>query len=274
MRVSAITHRRDPLYLTMVTGRLPDEPSVIGEVFNALSLPVIRAQIPELRDLWLPPAGCSYRIAVVQIDKRYPGQARRVMMALRGMLPQFGYTRLVIVVDTDIDPRNRDDIAWALSTRMDPGRDLMVLERTPMDCLDFASPPEGLAGKLGVDATTRIGSETTRDWGQIMAPTRMACHTCDLEPGQAADPPVPVGKRMGGVEPVVRRDNGDDPSARRARRDLKTLVEMIHEGRNPTRGGEQMASDGDFAVALLPQPCASTSSCARHRRNSCHETRA
>jgi 4-hydroxy-3-polyprenylbenzoate decarboxylase len=169
MRISAITHRRHPLYLSTVTGRPPDEPSVIGEVFNDLALPVIRAQIPEIRDLWLPPAGCSYRIAVVQIDKRYPGQARRVMMALWGMLPQFSYTKLVIVVDTDIDPRNWDDIAWALSTRMDPGRDLMVLERTPMDYLDFASPLEGLAGKLGVDATTKIGAEITRDWGQVMA---------------------------------------------------------------------------------------------------------
>ncbi|ATX67750.1 UbiD family decarboxylase [Roseinatronobacter bogoriensis] len=168
MRISAITHRRDPMYLTTVTGRPPDEPSVIGEVFNDLALPVIRAQIPEIRDLWLPPAGCSYRIAVVQIDKRYPGQARRVMMALWGMLPQFSYTKLVIVVDTDIDPRNWDDIAWALSTRMDPSRDLMVLDRTPMDYLDFASPLEGLAGKLGVDATNKIGAETTRDWGEVM----------------------------------------------------------------------------------------------------------
>ena len=106
---------------------------------------------------------------MVQIDKRYPGQARRVMMALWGMLPQFSYTKLVIVVDADIDPRSWDDIAWALSTRMDPGRDLMVLDRTPMDYLDFASPLEGLAGKLGIDATTKIGAETTRDWGQVMA---------------------------------------------------------------------------------------------------------
>lgn len=169
MRISAITHRRDPLYLTTVTGRPPDEPSVIGEVFNDLALPVIRAQMPEIRDLWLPPAACSYRIAVVQIDKRYPGQARRVMMALWGMLPQFSYTKMVIVVDTDIDPRNWDDIAWALATRMDPARDLMVLERTPMDYLDFAAPSEGLAGKLGLDATTKIGAETTRDWGKVMA---------------------------------------------------------------------------------------------------------
>lgn len=170
MRLSAITHRRDPLYLTTVTGRPPDEPSVIGEVFNTLALPVIRAQIPEITDLWLPPAACSYRMAVVQIDKRYPGQARRVMLALWGMLAQFSYTKTIAVVDRDIDPRNWDDIAWAMATRMDPARDVMVLDGTPMDYLDFASPREGLAGKLGIDATTKIGAETTREWGRVMAP--------------------------------------------------------------------------------------------------------
>jgi 4-hydroxy-3-polyprenylbenzoate decarboxylase len=169
MRISAITHRRDPLYLTTITGRPPDEPSVIGEVFNDLALPVIRAQIPEVRDLWLPPAACSYRIAVVSIDKRYPGQARRVMLALWGMLAQFSYTKMVVVVDADINARSWDDIAWALATRMDPARDVMVLDTTPMDYLDFASPREGLAGKIGIDATTKIGAETTRDWGQVMA---------------------------------------------------------------------------------------------------------
>lgn len=169
MRISAITCRADPIYLTTVTGRPPDEPSVIGEVFNQLALPLIRAQIPEIRDLWLPPAACSYRMAVVRIDKRYPGQARRVMMALWGMLPQFSYTKLIIVVDDDIDVRNWDDIAWAISTRMDPMRDVMQIDGTPMDYLDFASPREGLAGKLGIDATTKIGSETTREWGQVMA---------------------------------------------------------------------------------------------------------
>ena len=169
MRVSAITCRRDPLYLSTVTGRPPDEPSVIGEVFNDLALPVIRAQIPEVRDLWLPPAACSYRMAVVRIAKRYPGQARRVMMALWGMLPQFSYTKVIVVVDDDIDARNWDDVLWAISTRMDPARDLMVMDGTPMDYLDFASPRAGLAGKLGIDATTKIGSETSRDWGRVMS---------------------------------------------------------------------------------------------------------
>lgn len=168
MHVSAITHRRDPLYLTTHTGRPPDEPSVIGEVFNELALPVIRQQIPEIRDLWLPPAACSYRIAVVAIDKRYPGQARRVMMALWGMLAQFSYTKMIIVVDDDINARDWDDIAWALSTRMDPGRDVVLLEQTPMDYLDFASPEPGLAGKIGIDATVKIGAETSREWGVVM----------------------------------------------------------------------------------------------------------
>lgn len=168
MQLSAVTHREDPLYLSTYTGRPPDEPAIIGEVFNRLALPTIRAQIPEISDLWLPPAACSYRIAVVCIDKRYPGQARRVMMALWGMLPQFSYTKMIVAVDSDIDPRNWDDIAWALATRMDPGRDVMQLENTPMDYLDFASPEPGLAGKIGLDATTKIGSETRREWGQVM----------------------------------------------------------------------------------------------------------
>ena len=168
MQVSAVTHREAPLYLSTYTGRPPDEPAMIGEVFNRLALPTIRAQIPEVHDLWLPPAACSYRIAVVSIDKRYPGQARRVMMALWGMLPQFSYTKMIVAVDADIDPGNWDDIAWALATRMDPARDVMVLENTPMDYLDFASPQPGLAGKMGIDATTKIDSETTRDWGKVM----------------------------------------------------------------------------------------------------------
>ncbi|MTH33722.1 UbiD family decarboxylase [Paracoccus limosus] len=168
MRISAITCREDPLYLTTVTGRPPDEPSVIGEVFNELALPVVRAQIPEVLDLWLPAAACSYRMAVVRIDKRYPGQARRVMMALWGMLPQFSYTKMIVVVDGTLDVRNWDDIAWAMATRMDPARDVMLIDRTPMDYLDFASPLEGLAGKIGIDATTKIGPETSRDWGREM----------------------------------------------------------------------------------------------------------
>ncbi|AJE45083.1 UbiD family decarboxylase [Celeribacter indicus] len=168
MQLSALTRRRAPLYLSTYTGRPPDEPAIVGEVFNRLALPTIRAQIPEIRDLWLPPAACSYRIAVIAIEKRYPGQARRVMMALWGMLAQFSYTKMIVVVDADIDPRNWDDIAWALASRMDPARDVTVLKDTPMDYLDFASPEPGLAGKIGIDATTKIGAETHRIWGEVM----------------------------------------------------------------------------------------------------------
>jgi 4-hydroxy-3-polyprenylbenzoate decarboxylase len=174
MEITAITMRKSPVYISTFTGRPPDEPSVIGEVFNSLALPVIRRQIPEVVDMWLPPAACSYRMAIVSIRKEYAGQARRVMMALWGMLPQFSYTKAIVVVDEDIDPRNWDDISWALATRMDPGRDVMVLENTPMDYLDFASPQAGMAGKLGIDATNKLGSETSREWGRVMAMSQEA----------------------------------------------------------------------------------------------------
>ena len=168
-RVTAITTRNDPIYLSTYTGRPPDEPSVIGEVLNTLFTPILRREIPEVVDCWLPPEACSYRMAVVSIRKRYPGQARRVMMALWGLLMQFSYTKIIIVVDDDIDVRRWDDIAWALSTRMDPSRDLMTIDRTPIDYLDFASPISGLGGKLGIDATTKIGTETDREWGRVLA---------------------------------------------------------------------------------------------------------
>lgn len=168
MRITAITTRRDPVYLTTFTGRPPDEPSVIGSVLNDLALPTMRRQMPEIVDVWLPPEACSYRMALVSIRKSYPGQARRVMMGLWGMLPQFNYTKTIIVVDEDIDVRNWQDVAWALATRMDPSRDLTVLAGTPIDYLDFASPEPGLGGKLGMDATNKIGAETHREWGKTL----------------------------------------------------------------------------------------------------------
>jgi 4-hydroxy-3-polyprenylbenzoate decarboxylase len=168
IRMTAITCRTAPIYVSTYTGRPPDEPSVIGSALNELFVPILRRQLPEIVDCWLPPEACSYRIAVVSIRKRYPGHARRVMTALWGMMPQFSYTKLIIVVDADIDVRKWSDVAWAMSTRMDPSRDLMLLERTPIDYLDFASPQAGLGGKLGIDATTKIGSETTREWGRVI----------------------------------------------------------------------------------------------------------
>ena len=168
MRVTAVTTRRDPVYLTTYTGRPPDEPSIIGAVLNDLALPAIRRQMPEIVDVWLPPEACSYRIAVVAIRKCYPGQARRVMMGFWGMLPQFNYTKMIIVVDDDINARSWQDIAWALATRMDASRDLMLVANSPIDYLDFASPEPGLGGKLGIDATVKIGAETRRDWGRVL----------------------------------------------------------------------------------------------------------
>ncbi|MDE2334880.1 MAG: UbiD family decarboxylase [Rhodospirillales bacterium] len=169
MRVSAITMRRNPVYLTTFTGRPPDEPSVIGAVLNDLALPSMKRQMPEIADVWLPPEACSYRIAIVSIRKTYPGQARRVMMGFWGMLPQFNYTKTIIVVDEDIDVRDWRDVAWALATRLDASRDVMVTPNTPIDYLDFASPEPGLGGKLGLDATRKIGAETRREWNRTLA---------------------------------------------------------------------------------------------------------
>jgi 4-hydroxy-3-polyprenylbenzoate decarboxylase len=165
MTVSAITSRRNPIYLSTYTGRPPDEPSRLGEAMTPLFVPLAKRQFPEITDLWLPPEACSYRAMVVGIDKRYPGQTRRVMMGLWSMLPQFSMTKLIIAVDPDIDVRSWADVMWAVSTRFDAPRDLVTVPDTPIDYLDFASAQPGLGGKLGLDATTKIGPETTRQWG-------------------------------------------------------------------------------------------------------------
>jgi len=164
--VTAITMRRDPIYLSTYTGRPPDEPSVLGEALNEVFIPLLQQQFPEITDFWLPPEGCSYRIAVVSIKKAYAGHAKRVMMGVWSFLRQFVYTKFVIVVDDDIDARDWKDVMWAMSTRMDPVRDLVTVENTPIDYLDFASPVSGLGGKLGLDATNKVGGETSREWGQ------------------------------------------------------------------------------------------------------------
>ena len=164
--VSAITMRRDPIYLSTYTGRPPDEPSILGEALNEVFIPLLVQQFPEIVDFWLPPEGCSYRIAVVSIKKSYAGHAKRVMMAVWSYLRQFMYTKWVIVVDDDIDARDWKDVMWAISTRMDPARDITIVENTPIDYLDFASPEPGLGAKIGLDATTKIGPETSRTWGR------------------------------------------------------------------------------------------------------------
>ena len=168
--VSAITMRHDPIYLSTFTGRPPDEPSILGEALNDVFVPLLKQQFPDIVDFWLPPEACSYRIAVVSIRKRYAGQAKRTMMAVWSYLRQFLYTKWVIVVDEDINARDWTDVMWAVSVNMDPARDITVVENTPIDYLDFASPQSGLGSKIGLDATTKIGPETTRPWGR---PIRM-----------------------------------------------------------------------------------------------------
>jgi 4-hydroxy-3-polyprenylbenzoate decarboxylase len=165
-RISAMTMRAKPIYLSTFTGRPPDEPSILGEALNEVFIPLMTRQFPEIVDFWLPPEGCSYRIAVVSMKKSYPGHAKRVMMAVWSFLRQFMYTKFVIIVDDDIDARNWKDVMWAISTRMDPARDITVIENTPIDYLDFASPESGLGGKIGLDATNKLPPETQREWGR------------------------------------------------------------------------------------------------------------
>ena len=167
--VTAITMRRDPIYLSTYTSRPPDEPSILGEALNEVFVPLLRQQFPEIVDFWLPPEGCSYRIAVVSMKKAFPGHAKRVMMAVWSYLRQFMYTKWVIVVDDDINARDWKDVMWAISTRMDPARDITVIENTPIDYLDFASPESGLGSKIGLDATNKLPPETHREWGQKIA---------------------------------------------------------------------------------------------------------
>ena len=167
--ITAITMRKKPIYLTTYTGRPPDEPSVLGEALNEIFIPLLQQQFPEIVDFWLPPEGCSYRMAVVSIKKAYPGHAKRIMLGIWSFLRQFVYTKWVIVVDDDINCRDWKDVIWAMSTRMDPARDLTILENTPIDYLDFASPESGLGGKVGFDATNKWPPETHREWGKEIA---------------------------------------------------------------------------------------------------------
>ena len=163
--VTTITHRKNPIYHSTYTGRPPDEPAILGVALNAVFVPIIQKQYPEIVDFYLPPEGCSYRMAIVSIRKQYPGHAKRVMMGVWSFLRQFMYTKFVIVVDADINIRDWKDVIWAMTTRMDPVRDTVSIENTPIDYLDFASPVSGLGSKMGFDATTKIGGETTREWG-------------------------------------------------------------------------------------------------------------
>lgn len=169
--VERITHRREPIYHSTYTGRPPDEPAILGLALNEVFVPILRKQFPEIVDFYLPPEGCSYRMAVVTMKKRYPGHAKRVMMGVWSFLRQFMYTKFVVVLDDDIDARQWQDVIWAITTRMDPARDTVIVENTPIDYLDFASPVAGLGSKMGLDATNKWPGETDREWGTPIAMT-------------------------------------------------------------------------------------------------------
>lgn len=164
--VDRITMRRNPIYHSTYTGKPPDEPAVLGVALNEVFVPILRRQLPEIVDFYLPPEGCSYRLAVVSIRKQYPGHAKRVMFGLWSLLRQFMYTKFIVVVDQDINPRDWKEVVWAMTTRMDPVRDTLLVENTPIDYLDFASPVSGLGGKMGMDATNKWPGETQREWGK------------------------------------------------------------------------------------------------------------
>lgn len=166
--VERITHRRDPIYHSTYTGRPPDEPAILGLALNEVFIPILQKQFPEIVDFYLPPEGCSYRLAVVTMKKQYPGHAKRVMMGVWSFLRQFMYTKFVIVTDDDVDARNWEDVIWAITTRMDPARDTTLIENTPIDYLDFASPVSGLGSKMGMDATHKWSGETDREWGRAI----------------------------------------------------------------------------------------------------------
>jgi 4-hydroxy-3-polyprenylbenzoate decarboxylase len=164
--IDRITHRDKPIYHSTYTGRPPDEPAILGVALNEVFVPLLQKQFPEITDFYLPPEGCSYRMAVVSIKKQYPGHAKRVMFGVWSFLRQFMYTKFVVVVDDDVNTRDWKDVIWAMTTRMDPVRDTTLVENTPIDYLDFASPVSGLGGKMGMDATNKMPGETNREWGK------------------------------------------------------------------------------------------------------------
>ncbi len=167
--IERITQRHNPIYHSTYTGRPPDEPAILGVALNEVFVPILQKQFPEIIDFYLPPEGCSYRMAVISMKKQYAGHAKRVMLGTWSYLRQFMYTKFVIVVDEDINVRNWEDVIWAITTRMDPARDLTILENTPIDYLDFASPVSGLGSKVGFDATNKWPGETNREWGEPIA---------------------------------------------------------------------------------------------------------
>src|SRR4029079_15495396 len=171
LRIERITHRREPIYHTTHTGKPPDEPAVLGVALNEVFVPILQRQFPEIVDFYLPPEGCSYRIAVISIRKAYAGHAKRVMFGVWSFLRQFMYTKFIVVVDEDVNIRDWKEVIWAITTRVDPTRDTTLVDNTPIDYLDFASPVSGLGSKMGIDATNKWPGVTNREWGTTIAMT-------------------------------------------------------------------------------------------------------
>jgi 4-hydroxy-3-polyprenylbenzoate decarboxylase len=163
--IDRVTMRRDPIYHSTYTGKPPDEPAILGVALNEVFVPLLQKQFPEISDFYLPPEGCSYRMAVVSMKKQYPGHAKRVMFGVWSFLRQFMYTKFILVTDEDVNVRDWKEVIWALTTRVDPARDTLIVENTPIDYLDFASPVSGLGSKMGIDATNKWPGETQREWG-------------------------------------------------------------------------------------------------------------
>jgi len=166
LTVERTAMRRSPIYHSTYTGKPPDEPAMLGVALNELFVPLLSKQFPEIIDFYLPPEGCSYRLAVVSMKKQYPGHAKRVMFGIWSFLRQFMYTKFIVVCDDDIDIRDWKEVIWAITTRVDPARDSLIAENTPIDYLDFASPVAGLGSKMGIDATAKWPGETARRWGR------------------------------------------------------------------------------------------------------------
>jgi 4-hydroxy-3-polyprenylbenzoate decarboxylase len=169
LTIERMTMRREPIYHSTYTGKPPDEPAILGVALNEVFVPLLQKQFPEIADFYLPPEGCSYRMAIVSLKKQYPGHAKRAMFGVWSFLRQFMYTKFVIITDDDVDIRNWKEVVWAIATRVDPARDTLIVENTPIDYLDFASPVAGLGAKMGIDATAKWPGETSRQWGRPIA---------------------------------------------------------------------------------------------------------
>ena len=261
--IERMTHRRDPIYHSTYTGKPPDEPAVLGVALNEVFVPILQKQFPEIVDFYLPPEGCSYRMAIVSIRKRYPGHAKRVMFGIWSFLRQFMYTKFIVVTDEDVDIRDWPDVIWAITTRMDPVRDTVLVDRTPIDSLDFASPVSGLGGKMGLDATSKGRAKPSANGAGRSATTRRsrrgspASSPRSPRPGRADQRAVLARRRAARRARTARWRAGGRRSRCRSQR-----------GRRPLRPGLQPFRHADQDAAR--QRCVAV----EHRLRRSHAARA